>query len=337
MRAEETHPYLICMTPTRNERWIVDRFLAACKMWADSIIVADQGSTDGTWEALNGKSGITPIINEADGYDERHRQNLLIGEARKVPGKRILIALDADEALSANCVESKEWDAIARAKPGTVLRFRWANVLPGFKEAWIPPTRTAFGFVDDGSEHHAKRIHSTRIPVPEGAPILDLDEIVVLHFQYVVWERMNSKRRWYQAWEHAHHRKKGPLQIFREYNHMVGRWKRDEIFPLRDEWLKGYEERGVNFRNLVSEPVTWWDKEVVQMLSAAGPKTFRKIAIWDKDWNEAAKALGLSEPDFGDPRSLVDKISHKLLAKTQQSRERLSVRGLEFLLRKLGW
>ena len=63
-----------------------------------------------------------------------------------------LLALDADEALSANCLESKEWKQIADAEPGTILRFRWVNILPGFKEAWIPPKYNAFGFVDDGCD-----------------------------------------------------------------------------------------------------------------------------------------------------------------------------------------
>ena len=42
----------ICVTPVRNEAWIIDRFLAAAKTWADHVIVADQQSSDGTLEQL---------------------------------------------------------------------------------------------------------------------------------------------------------------------------------------------------------------------------------------------------------------------------------------------
>jgi hypothetical protein len=250
----------VCITPTRNENWIINKFLAAVKLWADHVIVADQGSDDGTWQAITQTHGITAVANTSKSFDEKLRQNLLIENARKVVGKRVIIALDADEALSANCVESPEWQMIANARPGTVLRFRWVNVLPGFERAWIPPEPVPLGFVDDGSEHKPKTIHSRRVPWPEGAPVLDLKDIVVLHFQYVVWERMNSKRRWYQAWEHLQHREKSPLQIYREYNHMQGSWKAEELQPIRAEWTKNYDERGIDFRGLASEPVTWWDR-----------------------------------------------------------------------------
>ena len=42
----------LCLTPTRNESWIIAPFLAAARMWASRVIVADQGSTDGTREFL---------------------------------------------------------------------------------------------------------------------------------------------------------------------------------------------------------------------------------------------------------------------------------------------
>ena len=190
------------------------------------------------------------VINDSPVFDEAHRQRILLERARQFEGRRILIGLDADEALSSNCTETDDWEQISNAEPGTVLRFRWVNVLPGFQKAWIPPGHSHFGFVDDGSEHTGKRIHSPRVPYPSGAPILDLDDIVVLHFQYVLWERMVRKQRWYQAWEHLKHQQKGPLQIFREYNHMYGSWEQEEIHPVQPEWLEGFDRAGIDFRSL---------------------------------------------------------------------------------------
>jgi len=37
-------PLLICMTPVRNEAWILHAFLKATSLWADHIIIADQNS-----------------------------------------------------------------------------------------------------------------------------------------------------------------------------------------------------------------------------------------------------------------------------------------------------
>jgi hypothetical protein len=245
---------LICVTPTRNEAWIIKQFLAAARTWADHIIVADQGSTDGTLWRLQDTQGLETVINDSPVYNEAYRQKILLECARKFEGRRILIALDADEALSANCLESKEWKQIEDAEPGTILRFRWVNILPGFREAWIPPKYEAFGFVDNGCDFTGRQIHSTRVPQPPGAPVLDLDEIVVLHFQYVAGERMISKHRWYQMWEHLKHQQKGPLDIFREYHHMYGSWEQDEIHPIQPEWFDGYDRAGIDFRSLKSEP-----------------------------------------------------------------------------------
>lgn len=327
----------ICVTPTRNEAWVIRPFLAASKTWADQIVVADHRSTDGTLQQLQSTAGVDVVINESPGFDEPHRKRILLDRARTYAGKRILIWLDADEALSANCLQSQEWERISEAKPGTVLRFRWVNILPGFREAWIPPTYSAFGFVDDGCNFSGwLPIHGPRVPEPSGAPVIDLKEIVVLHFQYVVWERMLSKHRWYQALEHIEHRKE-PLRTFRQYHHMYGNWDKSEIHPIKPEWLEGYDRAGIDFRSLQSEPVTWWDREVMQMLREHGPERFRRIAIWDKDWNAVAARIGTNGGDLSDPRSLWEKTVHRLLKATQKKRTNMGVRGFERILRLGGW
>jgi glycosyltransferase involved in cell wall biosynthesis len=43
-------PTIICLTPVKNEAWLLDRFLQATSLWADFIIIADQMSTDGSQE-----------------------------------------------------------------------------------------------------------------------------------------------------------------------------------------------------------------------------------------------------------------------------------------------
>lgn len=326
----------ICLTPARNESWIIKSFAAAARTWADNIIVADQLSIDGTRDLLQSAPRVKVVINDSPIYSEHIRQNLLLRHARELPGKRILFGLDADEALSANCTETEDWKKLAAAKPGTVIRMRWANILPGFTQAWIPPEPTIFGFVDDNCVHVGQRIHGPRVPAPAGAPVLDLSDIVVLHFQYVAWERMESKHRWYQAWEHAQVREKRPLEIFRQYNHRRG-WPRDEIHEIRPEWLAGYERAGIDFRSVKPEPVTWWDREIVQMLREHGPDHFRRVAIWNKDWNAVASQLGLVGVDFSDPRSPLEKVAHCLLPRTQNYRANWGVRGFERLLRATGW
>jgi hypothetical protein len=329
-------PYYICLTPTRNEAWILHHFLRAAQLWATHVIVADQQSTDGTWETLQEAQGVQPIRNDSPSYDESHRQRLLLEQARLLPGRRVLVALDADEALSANALSSPDWQRISEAAPGTVIRFRWVNVLPDFATAWVPVQRIPCGFVDDGSVHVGSKIHSTRIPFSPDAPMLDLDDIVVLHFQYAVWERMLSKQRWYQAWEHLNRPEKGALEIFRQYNHMFGSWDRSELELIRPEWLAGFRERGIDYQTLAPEQCTWWDAEVLDMLRKHGAHHFARISIWDKNWAQLGVERQI-DGDLRDPRSRIVRAVHALLRRTQSRRDAFAVRVFEKCLRLANW
>ena len=130
---------IVCLTPVKDEAWILDRFLRCAATWADHIIVADHGSIDGS-RAIALDSVKTKLIEiPLDRWDERVRQRLLIDATRSIPnaGKLTMIALNADEALSANWRNSPEWNKLLRAAPGTVLAFQWVNLLPGCLRTWF--------------------------------------------------------------------------------------------------------------------------------------------------------------------------------------------------------
>ena len=73
------------------------------------------------------------------------------------------------------------------------------------------------------------------------------------------------------------------------------------------------------------------------MLEEFGPSHFRRIAIWDQDWNAIARSLNHAGRDLADPRSMGEKISHRLLAASQAHRASWPVRGFERFLRMSGW
>jgi hypothetical protein len=332
-------PTIICLTPVKDEAWILDRFIRCASLWADHIVIADQGSEDGSWDIASRHDNVTLVHNPHEGWDERSRQHLLINTARALPtnGQRILISLDADEALSANWTTSPDWDTIRQAPPGTVIGFHWANVLPGFEQAWVPPDRKWFCFVDDGHPHHPDLIHGPRLPVPEHAPRILLDDLKVLHFQYTDWDRMQSKQRWYQAWERLTFPEKRPVEIFRQYNHMHG-IPEAEIVPLRDEWLSAYEENGIPMRRVNKDESYRWDREIVAMLDEHGVEPFRKIAIWDVDWSERGRQLGHNvNGEWADPRSTTEKYIHHWLMRTQPFAKNPMVRLFQKTLQLAGW
>lgn len=337
MPLESSLPTVICVTPVRNEAWILERFLDAAEVWADHIIVADQGSTDDTREIAQGFGKVRLIENHGSAYDEGARQRLLLDAAREIPGRRLIVALDADEFLTANWKESGEWAQAQSDAEGTVFRFDWVNVLPGGR-AYVPAQKVPFAFLDDGSEHTGESIHSTRIPVGHAATVRDLNDVKILHLQFVDWERMKSKQRWYQCWEVLNNRRKRAIQIYRQYHRMEA-FPTDQIYPVDPTWFSGSRQAGIDVCTQISDEAPWWDEEVLEWILTHGPRRFRKLDIWDVDWSGIACARGRSvaSASVADPRGPLERKIHRWLAATQANADRPATRWLQRLLIAVGW
>lgn len=331
-----------CLTPVKNEAWILDRFLRCASVWADHIILADQGSTDDTVTIARRFPKVKVVSNPSPHYDEAIRQKILLDTARSIPceGPRVYFALDADEVLSADLWDgSREWDAVMSAAPGTVIMMQWANLLPGFASCWLMPKRDAFGFVDNGTPHQGLSIHSPRVPISAGGPVIALTSAKVVHYQFAATARKMSKQRWYQAWEALHSHGKRPVQIYRQY-HNIDHVPDDEVVPLRDEWLCGYEHHGIEMRSIPGPHLNWWDLDIAEMVAEHGRERFRRIDIWDDaHWQHAGRKAypGLPPNAFDDPRSAFDRFVFWWLARTQSRCQAWDVRSVQLALRLIGW
>lgn len=333
-------PTIFCLTPVKNESWILARFIECASTWADHIVIADQFSDDGSRDIAARYPKVTLVDNDSAAYDEGARVNLLLRTARSIPctGKRIFISLDADEALSANWSESEEWQSVLNAPPGTVLGFDWANILPGYEEAFIPDGIKWFGYVDAGDDFEARVIHSPRLPWTAESPSIILKDIKALHFQYTDWPRMRSKQRWYQVWERIKFPAKRATELFRQYNHMMAIPPRQKC-AVDDRWFAGYEKLGIDMKSITKQDYYWWDAEVVELMDKHGIDTFKRLAIWDADWNKIAALVGRTdlEGSLSDPRSQNEKKIMKWLGDTQATRYNLSTRVRQKLLQPFGW
>jgi hypothetical protein len=341
-------PTVICLTPVKNEAWILEPFLKAASLWADHIIIADQNSDDGSREIAQQFPKVTLIENRSSTFNEPERQKLLLEAARQIPGPRLLLALDADEFITANFQSSAEWQRMLAAAPGTVIGFHWAVVLPDLNSYYIFPAEFPLGFVDDGSAHEGKPIHSTRVPVPAEAPMLSMQEILVLHYSVADFERFKSKVRWYQCWEYLNGQNSSFLHLYRWYH-------RDFCIPpsetklIPEEWRTGYAQRGIEPNGFVREGVYRWDKEMLKLFAEHGVKRFRRLAVWDVDWRNLYEHVhGLTAPaELRDPRNWFERLTHRWLQRTQpycshwqlpQSRlQKLGMRGMHKVLRSSGW
>jgi glycosyltransferase involved in cell wall biosynthesis len=329
---------VVCVTPVKNEEWILERFLRCAAVWADHIIVLDQCSTDRSREIAAAHPKVRLIVDDDPRYDELRRQRTLLDAARQIPGRRLVIALDADEALSADTLSSPAWAAALRSRPGTVLRFRWANLLPGFARAWIPPHQIPFGFVDDGRDHHGTAIHNTRLPASEDQPSLQLGEHFVLHYQYAAWSRMKSKQRWYQCWECLNQPYKRPIQLYRQY-HFMDAIPDHEVRPLDRGWFVRYEADGIDMASVSEQRWYPWDEDVLEWLISHGPRTFARLDVWEPDYRALAEHLRrpANARLTADPRGPGTRLVHAWLARTQHRANKRRIRLAQRALIPLGW
>lgn len=302
-----SRPTVVALTPVRDEAWILPRFLAATALWADHIIIADQGSDDGSRAIAAAHPKVTLIANPSREFSEVDRQRLLIDAARRIPGPRLLVALDADELLSANVLRSREWEMALLAPPGTAIELAKVE-LHGSIATYVVHTFDdlgecfPFGYVDDGAAHESERFHARRLPTPVGERRrLRLKETVVLHYQLLNEARQASKDRWYKCFERVLEPTRSVVEIERRYNWL----QRADLDACRravdEEWWRAYRSAGVEVTR-IDEPRTafWWDWDVLRLFARHGVAPFRHLDVWRFDW-EGLRRSGLAAGVSGLP------------------------------------
>ena len=267
------------MTPIKNEAWILDKFLAAASIWADHIIIADQQSDDGSKKIALKYEKVILIENNSKEFNEPERQKLLIEEARKIPGKKLLVALDADEIISANAFSSSDWEKMINAPQGTVFKFKWPFITRSFDKYWAGDTaKMPFAYMDDGAEHLGSNIHSIRVPFPDHAKVIEVHDFVVMHFMYTDWLRMQSKHRWYQCYERCQFPTKSAISIFRRYNHMY-RVKESDKSVVPANWFDNYDDLDIDLKSTIKHEEYYWDPLVEDMKAKYGKSYFRHVDL----------------------------------------------------------
>lgn len=327
-------PTVICLTPVKNEAWILDRFLSAASLWADYIIIADQMSTDGSREIALNYPKVILIDNTSTEFNELDRKRLLINEARKIKGPRLLITLDADEIFSPEIFTSGEWSEVLNQKPGTVIDFQWANLLPDFKKMWLSYF-FPWGYMDDDNEDYdigleKNSIHCARVPMVENSLHYRVTSFKVMHFQYTNWERMLIKQKYYQCLEIIKNNKRSAVDIFRQYNHMYN-LKNIQIETIPIEWLKWYNSNNIKLSiSIQDKDFEWYLFEMRKFFNEYGVKMFKKIDIWQIDWRDN---INFRSDNIKDPRNLIDKTIHSWLIFSQNKIEYKFVRRIDRLLK----
>jgi len=320
---------VVVVTPVRNEAWILERFLSVTSRFADHIIVADQRSSDDSRAICSRYPKVTVIDNPTDEFNERDRQLLLLRQARAlVPPPRVILALDADEILAANALDTPSWRAMLAARPGTIVCFERVDLYETPDQCMRHDRLTPLGYVDDGVEHTPRDMHSVRVPIPDNAPRLLLDDIAVLHYSALRPAALAAKLRWYSVLENV--RGTCPWVFKRRLRYAMhvdftGAGRLERCPP---EWFGRWEEAGIDMRSVVEEKYYWHDFEVLRYMNEHGARKFWLDDIWGFDWEacrlHAKRHTIVGVPDApvnAPPRALV--LAMRVLSALHRTQRRL--------------
>lgn len=322
---------LICMTPIKNEAWVLHAFLKATSLWADYIIIADQQSTDESREIALSYPKVILIDNNNPDFNEGDRQSMLINKAREIEGDKILFGLDADEIFAANYIQTKDWQRILTSKPGDVFWFKWAEICSDRHNYWESATTYyPWVFHDDGVEPHGnyvRNMHSMRIPYPiDEKQMYYINDFRVLHLAYLNTARVDAKRRFYKFvdWELN---KRSIISLSRSYAQI----KKDPVKILTDEMLYNIPKDGFDLYESVDldSYKFWFDDYVINRFERYSSKLIGQIDIWEKDFIENYQVR--------DPRTILQKCIHLYLSRTNKIHRNIIVVVIDKILRKAGW
>ena len=271
---------LIALIPAKNEEQMIVACIKSLDNVADEVIVYDDHSTDST-AAIAERCGATVITGNyqtQSGWPEYEIRECLLAEARKRQATHFL-ALDADEAITPNFAKVAR-EQLATLNPGDTLSLRWITLWKDTEHERVDGVFNNlykdFAFCDDQTSHHQYAFLGVgRTPhAPHGKrQILPHHLGGILHFQYVVWDKTQTKQAWYKCSELI----KGERSA-RRINHtyaisMDGPHVVTKLLPK--EWP-------ISFSDKSNTAITsqWHYDKIVSFFDQYGIEFFEPLQIW---------------------------------------------------------
>lgn len=322
-------PLLCVLTPVRNEAWILHAFLKATSLWADYIIIADQMSTDGSREIYPQYEKVIVIDNPCIEMHQARTRKLLFEAVQNIEGDKILFALDADEFLSGDFLNTAGWQTILNSEQGDVFHFRWIYLLENsLKYTKTIPYYWAVHMNDNLSNgiFPDNQIHEWRLPWPHNVNHeYIIEDISFVHFARVNVLRNNNKSRFYQVSTAFHDEKYSGIKLYRLYHQEV----KDTIYDIPEKIYDFYNERDLDIFDEINvlDIGQHYIDNTLSNLQEKGLKYFRKLNIWDKDF---CRQYGLK-----DPRTWFDKSIMWYLQLTRTCSKTMIVRAIDRILKKI--
>jgi hypothetical protein len=273
----------------KNEEANIPTFMTNIRPFVDEVLGYDDNSSDesATLFLQNGGKLIhfTPNAVWSNGGENQIRQALLREGRRQ--GGQFFIVLDCDETFNENF--SKFFcDYLQVMKPGQSLKLMWVN-LWGSEERFCSsdsvwqPTFREFVFRDDPTLNYGSGgLHSFgRVPKAQndfGSITVPQGEGVVLHSQFVNWEKVQLKQVWYRLQEWLYTTQTA-YAINKKYRITLDRDV--ETIELPPHWRPKTVFQILNTTELIAS--NWHLAEIERIIHENGIKRLKKLDIWNSE------------------------------------------------------
>lgn len=324
---KQERPLLIVTSCTRNYGWVTRAFLEGNTRWADYIVIVDQMSTDGTREMCAEYKNVV-IVDDLDmTYKESTRAKMGFMKGRELAAGRdaIYFALDIDEVMPANWMQTEDGKKILNSKPGGMFQLEWANIMPGMKE------QRRFGwqykiFHDNGIEWQDAdhEMHTPLLPYSswDDEDMNSVHDFPLLHFGICNAKWSKYKAIFYKFLDVKQRRSPNVITL-----HRMGGAPKGVVAvaqPIDPAWLYNDVEL-LGMVDTTSTPI--FVQYIKEIIDNEGIDKYKSINVWS---DELCRELGVN-----DPRTIGWKMLHFYIRHTQRYKNTKIIRAIDYVLKKL--
>lgn len=349
---KQERPLLIVTSCTRNYGWVTRAFLEGNTRWADFIVIVDQMSTDATrplteeYNALHSRESKVDsrecihraeivIVDDPDmTYKENTRAKMGFMRGRKLAAGRdtIYFALDIDEVMPANWMQTEDGKKILNSKPGDMFQLKWANLMPDNKNyEWDTDPKGSWQYKiyhDNPNQEWqstVSQIHTPLLPYTSWDVEPEfIHDFPLMHFGYYFPLWNHYKERFYCFQYVRLDTYKSIFALLRDKAGKVD-LRECEYLPIKSEWF--YKD--IDLYSMVDTTSTPMMLQYVKdIIAEDGIEKYNMLDVYDQAYMQD---LGISK----DPRPWYFRLLHSYIRATDKYRGTFIVRAMDKIMKRL--